>query len=262
MARTDNQMRAEQITDPSYLVLDTIHRTMDQDLLRVNTPEEGYPLPKIPCKRRSVHVQCSGLKRVQALDAGIRKTADDVVNGTARMKQYLVAMPACLLGKLDEPGEDEVIEVRRADDEFALCPEIVAKEVTIYLSACFAKEPFIGFKIESADMFKGCFHDCGMGMQFDHKLFHPEKIHHIVKKGGPESAGTIDLSGVRQFTEGLLEMQVLVAGPVMRLHIPDGFCARKRSRFAQRAFVLPCIEEAFSFRMPVCGFHVLGGDPP
>jgi len=114
-----------------HLGLDFLGRPAHKQLLRVQAAKEGDLPSEFTRQALGVHVPGPGLERMEAVHARLDQPGDDPVDRTAGMEDDLVSAAMGLVGEFPEPGQDERVEVGRADQAVDLRPEIVAEEIAV-----------------------------------------------------------------------------------------------------------------------------------
>ncbi len=177
------------------------------------------------------------------------------------MEDDLVAVSMGLVGQPAKPGQDEFVEVPGADETIDLGAEVISEKVTVNESARLGEEAAIGLEVELANAGRDRLDDLGVGVHLDEVCLHPEKIHDVVEKGSPESAGPVKRTGRAEFAEAFLKVEEIEVRPVEPVDVPDGFGLSKRPGFAVEGFVFAGIEQSAARRMPISRFPALRCDP-
>ena len=80
VARTDDQVRPEQLLDPAHVGSDLVRRAVCHQLLRVDAAQESQASAEVPGQSLGFHVPRSRLKRMKTVHARVNHPGDQPVH--------------------------------------------------------------------------------------------------------------------------------------------------------------------------------------
>ena len=120
MAWANYDIRTKCCLDTSDIFLDLFWRTINEQVLSIDTANKSYLAGEVVTKPFGFHISRFCLDWVKSVDSKVDQIRDYFVDCSAGVKQYLVAILVADIGEFFEVWANEFIELIRSNEQIKL----------------------------------------------------------------------------------------------------------------------------------------------